>query len=174
MEVEYEGAYSEASFGTVVGLLENEEENARLERRLNKHMASELDGHRKANQLGVFINCWHMSEYESQALWKIYSRVGIAVQSTFVRLAQSFNEPDEKIYVSEGEYANYSETPIRWDADDWALPSLSKRQQFEYGRELRAVVAKPPLINGELNTEATDHPKGCARGVDLRALIERV
>lgn len=115
-----------------------------------------------------------MNEHESQALWKIYSRVGIAVQSTFARLTQSFNEPDEKVYVSEVEYVNYLDTPIRWDADDWVLPSLSKRQQFEYERELRAVVVKPPLINGELNTQATDHPKGCVRGVDLRTLIERV
>lgn len=56
MEDEYEGAYPEASFGTVVGLLKVEEENARMERRLNMHIASELDEFRKANQLGVFIN----------------------------------------------------------------------------------------------------------------------
>jgi hypothetical protein len=40
----------------------------------------------------VGVNCWHLSEHESAAMWATYATkdYGIAVQSTFERLAQSF------------------------------------------------------------------------------------
>jgi hypothetical protein len=33
----------------------------------------------------IFINCWHMSEFESAAMWKLYSQSSnaICVQTTF-------------------------------------------------------------------------------------------
>jgi hypothetical protein len=35
-----------------------------------------------------FVSCWHMSEYESDAMWKLYgaSNNCVAIRSTFARL----------------------------------------------------------------------------------------
>ena len=35
-----------------------------------------------------FVNCWHMNDFESAAMWRLYlkSNEGIAIQSTFRRL----------------------------------------------------------------------------------------
>src|SRR5688572_6426488 len=43
-------------------------------------------------QKTAYINCWHMNNHESAAMWNIYSRIGegIAVQSTYKRLRDSF------------------------------------------------------------------------------------
>ena len=40
----------------------------------------------------IAVNCWHLSEYESMAMWKIYSREkGIAIQTTIQKLKDAFN-----------------------------------------------------------------------------------
>ncbi len=42
----------------------------------------------------IFGNCWHMSAHESAAMWNIYAQrqAGIAIQSTFARLRESFTK----------------------------------------------------------------------------------
>src|SRR6266481_4101105 len=42
-----------------------------------------------------YLNCWHVNEYESDAMWKLYTQgsQAVAIQSTFKKLTQSF-EPD--------------------------------------------------------------------------------
>jgi hypothetical protein len=38
----------------------------------------------------TFVNCWHMSDYESAAMWKLYLRDhGVAIQTTFEALVAS-------------------------------------------------------------------------------------
>src|SRR5215208_6528995 len=38
------------------------------------------------------VNCWHINDFESAAMWNVYSRIGdgIAVQSTYDRLRDGF------------------------------------------------------------------------------------
>lgn len=40
------------------------------------------------NRLSVFISCWHINEYESYAMWDLYSRdeKGIAIQSNIDKI----------------------------------------------------------------------------------------
>ena len=40
----------------------------------------------------ITINCWHLNDYESAAMWKLYGGVnkGIAIQSTFDRMIKAF------------------------------------------------------------------------------------
>jgi hypothetical protein len=42
----------------------------------------------------VRLNCWHLSEYESAAMWTLYEREGrgIAVRSTWSRLTESITD----------------------------------------------------------------------------------
>lgn len=43
------------------------------------------------------MNCWHMNDYESAAMWKLYlkSDEGIAIQSTYARLKKSIIDSEE-------------------------------------------------------------------------------
>ncbi|MFH0913981.1 MAG: hypothetical protein V1849_01670, partial [Chloroflexota bacterium] len=42
----------------------------------------------------TLVNCWHISDYESAAMWKMYlkNNEGIALQSTFNRLTSCFKD----------------------------------------------------------------------------------
>jgi hypothetical protein len=54
------------------------------------------------------INCWHMNEHESAAMWKLYlkSDEGIAIQSTYRKLRESITD-DEKVYLGVVKYIDY-------------------------------------------------------------------
>src|SRR5215475_712858 len=42
----------------------------------------------------LYVNCWHRSEFESEAMWRLYapSGLGVAIQSTYSRLVQALPE----------------------------------------------------------------------------------
>jgi hypothetical protein len=55
------------------------------------------------NRQSVKINCWHINEYESDGMWKLYSKPeGIAIKSSLNRIQNSFlthEKGDNKLYV---------------------------------------------------------------------------
>ena len=87
----------------------------------------------------VFVNSWHLNEYESAAMWAIYSSFnsGIAIQSTYGRLVKSFSRCKERIYIGKVRYIDYSSESI--DTDDILQRFTHKRKSFAYENELRAI-----------------------------------
>ena len=59
------------------------------------------------------INCWHWNEFESDAMWKIYTgqSAGIAIKTDFASLAESFIE-DTTIYIGKVNYVDYKNSII--------------------------------------------------------------
>jgi len=179
MEDDYEGAFSEASFGTVVAFGNDQEERDRHERQIDDYERGVMNFVREVHRKGVFVNCWHMNEVESAAMWKIYSGVGIAIQSTFQRLADSFTDPHESVYISSIKYEAFDElqmavVPKLLGEESWLEPTLYKRKMFEYERELRAFWLYRPLWNGTIDPRLEEHPTGQALDSDLTTLLERV
>ncbi|MFA5922238.1 MAG: hypothetical protein WC856_13260 [Methylococcaceae bacterium] len=120
------------------------------------------------------INCWHMNEHESAAMWKLYlkSDEGIAIQSTYLKLRESIND-DEKVYLGVVKYIDYESECI--DAGNLLSPFVSKRKSFEHEREIRALVQKWPTHNGksfEFDQETIIH--GIKIKVDIEKLIEKI
>ena len=98
----------------------------------------------------IYINCWHMSEYESAALWQLYlkSDEGIAIRSTRNRLGHSFCDSEPGVFTVPVMYIDYA-------ADDPPVPTRLapyryKRKSFEHERELRAMVF--PFVDGEVTS----------------------
>lgn len=99
-----------------------------------------IKGYRKY----IMVNCWHMSKYESAAMWKLYSRTeeAICIQSTYKRLRDCI--PD--IHIGTVQYIDYEYDKI----PEWNIfyPFMYKRKSFEHEQELRAVylwrTTKPP------------------------------
>jgi hypothetical protein len=83
-----------------------------------------------------FVNCWHMNEFESVAMWKIYStsKDSVCLQSTFARLRDVL---PEDVYVGVVNYISYDRDMIPAGINLWAL--TYKRKSFEHERELRAL-----------------------------------
>ncbi len=115
----------------------------------------------------VFLSCWHMSEYESAAMWKVYAGqegTGIAVQTTFDRLEQALPTSfPHSIYAGLVQYIDYRTEAM--PLGNGFEPFLHKRLSFDYERELRVMFD----THDDDTTE-----RGFAVGVDLAALIERV
>lgn len=112
--------------------------------------------HRDTSQLvesiivNTIVNCWHMNERESFAMWRLYApnNQGVAIRSTVDQLISCFQSYDGDTYHQEGHWmprlfvkvgiVKY----IDFDSYDGQGEEiyLLKRLSFEHERELRAVV----------------------------------
>lgn len=89
----------------------------------------------------MMISCWHMNEFESAAMWSLYTKTNesICIQSTFHTLKTCVGD---EAYVGEVQYIDYDK--------DWMPernlydPFMHKRKSFEHEREVRAIINKSP------------------------------
>jgi len=114
------------------------------------------------------INCWHINEYESDAMWKIYSSrgYGIAIQSTFERLKASFKETDTEVFAGIVHYIDYSKETVPYDKAIKAY--FYKRKIFEHEKEFRVVAEY------SLEEPYTPGINGCYIKSDLNQLIQNI
>lgn len=108
---------------------------------------------------GVYINCWYRSEFESEAMWKMYSvnvKNAIAIQTSYGNLKK---ELGEKVAIKPIRYVDYSKQFIGPNEEFWC-----KRKSFEYEKEVRAI------IHDFSNTQNS----GIEISVDLNKLIQNV
>ena len=56
------------------------------------------------------INCWHLSEHESDVMWKLYSGndKSIAIRSNLQRLIDSLKANDERVWIGQVEYEDFN------------------------------------------------------------------
>ena len=119
----------------------------------------------------VAVNCWHMNEYESNAMWKLYGD-SIAIRSTFRRLADSFNDSPEQVFIGIVEYIDYEFDTTRSDPDNMVTYLLHKRPDFVYESELRALTLLAPSAENPDSPPEID--SGVRISVNLDTLIDRV
>lgn len=107
------------------------------------------------------INCWHMNDFESAAMWKLYlrSNEGIAIQSSFKRLKESLQETDISILIGIVKYIDYEKDFINYGNS--LEPYVRKRKSFEHENELRGVIwqsgyenqSKVNLVDGGIKVQ---------------------
>lgn len=113
----------------------------------------------------TFMNCWNLNDYESAAMWKLYSssNEGISIQSTFKRLTECFQKDNNySTFIGKVKYIDY-DTDCFSDVN-WLYPFVHKRKQFESEQEIRAVIQEYWLIG----KNGIDVP------IDLEMLIEKI
>jgi hypothetical protein len=111
----------------------------------------------------AYVNCWHMNEYESLAMWNTYGNKGIAIRSSFRRLAECFRDTPQPIYIGMVTYRDRRDPK----SADGLLGNLlrfatRKGMSFEHERELRAVTTQaptqafPPIFEPGIRVEPVD------------------
>lgn len=123
------------------------------------------------------VNCWHLGEQESAAMWRIYagSGEGVAVQSTVGRLVKCFRweggVAEDTVLVGQVNYIDFEQDMI--EGLNVLAALIHKRSYFDYERELRAVYLPRPggLTSAALEQRARD---GQYLPVDLGILIEKI
>ncbi len=123
----------------------------------------------------TIINCWHLNECESAAMWKQYVKgnEGIAIKSTYDRLTNCFIDKDFGIMIGRVEYIDYERDFGSFNNNTELF--LYKRKSFEHERELRAIVqAFYCNRNGSVNYEKSRFEDGAYVKVDLNELVDRI
>ncbi|MDE2761438.1 MAG: DUF2971 domain-containing protein [Gemmatimonadota bacterium] len=122
----------------------------------------------------LFVNCWHLSDFESEAMWRLYSdsERGIAIRTTVDGLIKSFR-CDADVYIGAVNYVDFSTEVI--DEGTVFLPYLTKRKSFEYEREVRAITLNAvPDDRERLGASAEWVGTGIYYSVDLDLLVDEV
>lgn len=122
----------------------------------------------------TYVSCWHANEYESVGMWKAFTlEPGIAIETTASRLRTSLDAHPETIYLASVRYIDFDAEHLgAWEKRPRAIdPILHKRRQFDFEREVRAVI-DPSSKSSEHAARAEE--TSVVVPVDLSALILRV
>lgn len=133
-----------------------------------------------------YVNCWHSSEYESAAMWKVYSRqnAGVAIVSTLSRLQESVLLPPETEFGLLGpvEYLDFEKHSMMGLTGCQVRPGFAKQKSFEFEREVRCLICINP-DQGEKTISMSEEyleqvkmrtPLGVIAKVDMKKLINRI
>lgn len=119
----------------------------------------------KQDRSKTFVNCWTINKFECNLLWNTYleNAKGVAVQSTFKNVCDSFAEHKEHI-IDPGivEYLDYEIDLMELNA---LKCSCSKQKFYESENELRFIIYSP---------EISDDTRGIPVQTDLSKLIEHI
>jgi len=151
-EDQYEGTFSEPTYEEIKKLAVD-----------NPDFLNYYKTHREK----VAVSSWHINEYESFAMWQIFTQnsEGLAIQSTIGRLQKAVKpETNFDQHIGEVNYIDYKKEYIPFD--DLFFPFLFKRKSFQYEREVR-IITDTSKSNLKLN-------EGLKINVDINQLIEKI
>jgi len=151
-EDQYEGTFSEPSFEEM--------------KKLSADNPEFLDYY-KTHREQVVVSSWHINEYESYAMWQIFTKTneGLAIRSTVGRLQEAVApELNFEQHIGEVNYIDYKREYIPFD--DAFFPFLFKRKSFQYEREIRIIT--------DLSAHKLQINDGLKINVDIRKLIDKI
>lgn len=151
-EDQYEGTFSEPTFEEI--------------KKLSVHNPAFLDYY-KTHREQVVISSWHINEYESFAMWQIFTQKseGLAIQSTVKRLQKALL-PDTTFeqHIGSVNYIDYKKEYIPFEND--FFPFLFKRKSFQYEREIRIIT--------DVTSRGIKIDNGLKIDIDINQLIEKI
>ncbi|TLY45412.1 MAG: hypothetical protein E6K54_08815 [Gammaproteobacteria bacterium] len=138
-----------------------------------------------------FINCWHLSEYESAGMWHLYGdkENTVSIQSTYATFKELL--PDFS-FISMVKYIDYRTDSLLRGGWNIAEPFKTKRLSYEHEKEIRALINDDDLdikeklgktLNAsELKRKREGGPyikgqndiKGYKVSIDLQSLIQSI
>jgi hypothetical protein len=131
-----------------------------------------------------FVNCWHMNNHESAAMWQLYcsNTQGMAIRSTYQALCHSLMNYLLPVYIGVVNYIDYDNELIQEPGSNSPMhinmlyPLMHKRRSYHHEAELRALVIWDPPLKGKSLKPLWRKPQhtGTLIPVDLDLLIESV
>ena len=129
----------------------------------------------------LYVNCWHMNNFDSAAMWSIYAGrgSGIAITSSYESLQASF-QIGQKLFGGKIIYSDYSAEII--DVQSNLLGTvMRKTRSFDFEREFRIVFWDDSSLRDSSKTnemlERIDKavmPDGLEFQCDLATLIDEI
>jgi hypothetical protein len=135
---------------------------------------------RETNTWCMYVNCWHLGEQESMAMWRGYGdgAYGVAIQSTFEKLdasvpTRALKDNPASLFIGQVKYIDHASEidRIPEEANVYA-PFICKSNAYRHEREVRAMFWD---INGFTMRAYNATPVvGHFVAVDLHQLISEV
>jgi len=162
----WEGHYSDATVDAFKASLKGDDD------KIDEAWARFRNMNRGIKQC-LYLNCWHINEEESAALWQIYSKdsKSIAIKSTVHRLRDALRDTELSIYGARVKYLDYANEPMPWH--NLFTPFVRKRRSFAFENELRLLHWEPGRMPW-YETAVTDDILGMPVPVNLDVLVESV
>lgn len=151
-EDQYEGTFSEPTYEELKKVSEN-----------NPGFLLYHKSHRK----NVVISSWHINEYESFAMWQIFTKnnEGLAIQSTIGRMQEALApELRYEQHIGAVKYIDYKREYV--PLDNSFFPFLFKRKSFQYEGEVRII--------SDLSDQNIYINEGIKANVDINKLIDKI
>jgi hypothetical protein len=124
-------------------------------------LSSDLEASRSEKRDMTYVNCWHENEFESDAMWTLYSKDitnAVAIKTTYQKLYESLGR-DPLIDIGRVSYINFNKEFSSNNSTQWY-----KRKSFSHENEVRAV-----LIN-----ETRRELDGVPIDIDLDILVDSI
>lgn len=129
-----------------------------------------------------YINCWHMSDHESVAMWKLYlsSGDGVAIKTNYKTVFSAIkNSGDLEIIGGRMNYEDFENE--EFDYDNILPAQAMKQQEYSYENEIRYSLYSPPATENEdpdpgdpVNYQYSDQEEGIPVKINLEELIDEV
>ena len=131
---------------------------------------------------GIVINCWHINNNESDAMWRLYLKdnEGVAIQSTARKVFETMDKAVEVIELSKIRYIDFDKQgwyhPTEYPHTSYNLiaPYFHKRIEFAYEQEYRIYHEIREAIKNEEYWDTQENHKGKFIKVDLRTLVDKI
>jgi len=98
---------------------------------------------KKESRKNFYVNCWHLNDFESEAMWRLYcpNGNGVAIQTSYKKLAE-FTMHDPELYIGNVTYLDYESNGFPMDNVFYSV--MHKRLSFAHENEIRLVKLKIP------------------------------
>jgi hypothetical protein len=117
----------------------------------------------------TFVSCWHQSERENALMWSAYAQRGVAIRTTYAKLATHL---PQSTFLAPVMYKDFSRELV---PEGTQIRYFVKRHYFEDEREVRAVIVDPPANKqGTEDLEWSNPTFGRAMQMDLSSLLEAI
>ena len=115
-----------------------------------------------------YINCWHINDYESYLMWKVYGDRGCAIQTNYERLVASFGKYPPVINGCVINFIDYERDSF--DIGNIFLPVSHKDLRYRDEKEFRLLCWKPDLEKYDLPFDEN----GVNVRIDVNMLIDKI
>ena len=127
----------------------------------------------------TMVNCWHTSESESEAMWRLYAENGkaVAVETTFDALKESIQrrESSSVVYIYPVKYLDFFDSALQPRdclVEGIHMPLL-KRISYKHEREVRAFIAR--VAPGRAGADvAFWEPAPIRLPIDVKAMVKAI
>jgi hypothetical protein len=170
----FEGSLSKAEYEHWKSVAEQGELEGNLPAHWKGRYLDVLLGNARRAKRAIYINCWHRSAGESEAMWNLYasSGYGVAVQSTYDRLVATLPSAIHNgCYAGIVRYTDHHTESMPGGNIFYAV--THKRRAFEHEKEMRAIVWLGDL-GFDVDPDQSANPIGLSIPITLAKIIEAV